>query len=215
VQGLEIIQQYGYVTSVDNKSPNKKAWLFKINLSDGTLVQKRDLTEADRIHPGGLQYDGQYLWIPVAEYCRHSSTTIIALDLETLKTIKSFSVSDHIGALASDGQDRLFGVNWDAKQIYIWTMDGDEVGILNNPNVALAYQDIKFLEDMLLCCGHHRGVSAIDLFDTTDWRLKKRIMLPRHPRLSREGMACRNGKFYFLPDDGPNSKIFIYEMQNS
>lgn len=214
VQGLEIVGQYGYVTSVNTKSSPKKGWLFKIDISDGALVQKRDLTEGERIHPGGLQYDGRYLWIPVAEYRREALTTIVAVDPKTLKTVKSFTVNDHIGSLASNGQDRLFGYGWGAERLYVWSWDGDEIEALVSPSAGLSYQDIKFLDGMLLCCGHRGGVSAIDIISTTDWELKKRIFLPEQPWLSREGMTYHNERFYFLPDDGPNSKIFIYELKN-
>jgi len=214
VQGLEIAGQYGYVTSVNTKSSPKKGWLFKINISDGALVQKRDLTEGDRIHPGGLQYDGRYLWIPVAEYRRQAWTTIVAVDPKTLKTVRSFSVNDHIGALASDGKNRLFGFGWDAERLYVWNWDGDEIEALVSPAAGLSYQDVKFLDGMLLCCGHRGRVSAIDLIDVTNWELKKRIILPRQQWLSREGMTYHDGKLYFLPYDGPNSKIFIFELKN-
>lgn len=214
VQGLEVVGKYGYVTSVDNKSGDKKGWLFKIKVSDGTLVQKRELTDGERIHPGGLQYDGRYLWIAVAEYRPNSSTTIMAVNPKTLRPVKSFSVNDHIGALACDGQDRLFGVNWDSEQFYLWSRDGDEIEVLVSSTSMLRYQDVKFLDGILLCCGYRGSVSAIDLIDTTDWELKKRIVLPQRPKLSREGMAYRDGKFYFLPEDSPNSRIFIFEVQN-
>ena len=62
VQGLDITEQFYFVTSVDTEQD--RAWLFKIDRQNGDLVSKKELTDGALIHPGGLQYDGRLIWVP-------------------------------------------------------------------------------------------------------------------------------------------------------
>lgn len=212
VQGLDLTERFYFLTSVDTKK--RRAWLFKIDKKSGHLCSKKDLTDDLLIHPGGMQYDGQSLWVPNAEYTRESRTKIHDIDPNDLQIRKSFEVDDHIGAIASDGKSRLYGVNWDAKDFYTWDFDGIQLKKIASPTSA-AYQDIKFYAGKLICSGHRNGRSVIDVIDPKTWSLAKRINLPRDSwktNLSREGMAF-DGNLYFLPDDGPDSHILIFALR--
>ena len=212
VQGLERTEQFYFVTSVDTKQ--NRAWLFKIDKQTSRLHSKVDLTDGRLIHPGGLQFDGRILWVPNAEYRRDSRTLIYGLDPNSLEIRRSFEVGDHIGAIASDGKNLLYGVNWDAVHFYTWDLDGHQITQVVSPTSA-AYQDIKFYAGKLLCSGHQDGRSVIDIIDPKSWSLVKRIDLPRNrwkTNLSREGMAF-DGNLYFLPDDGPDSHILIFALR--
>lgn len=209
VQGLDLTRQFYFVTSVD--SEQKQGWLFKIHRDDASLHSKMDLTDGALIHPGGMQYDGRYLWIPNAEYRRESRTVIYGVDPNSLEIRRSFTVDDHIGAVASDGNNLLYGVNWDAVHFYTWDFRGRQLNKVISPT-SMAYQDIKYVTGRLLCSGHKGDDSVIDVIDPENWSLVKRVSLPRYGRkntLSREGMAF-DGDLYFLPDDGPDSRIIIY-----
>ena len=211
VQGLDLTEQFYFVTSVD--SEQGRSWLFKINRQNAGLNSNIELTDGTLIHPGGMQFDGHYLWIPNAEYRRESRTMIYGVDPNSLEIRRSFSVDDHIGAIASDGKNHLYGVNWDALHFYTWDFDGYQTSKVDSPT-SMAYQDIKYLAGKLLCSGHKDDKSAIDIIDPENWTLVKRIDLPRDGwknTLSREGMAY-NGNLYFLPDDGPESNIMIFTL---
>ena len=41
--------------------------LFKLNMK-GNLIADLTLGEGSMYHPGGIDYDGQSIWVPVAEY---------------------------------------------------------------------------------------------------------------------------------------------------
>jgi hypothetical protein len=115
--------------------------------------------------------------------------------------------------LASDGKNLLYGVNWDALNFYIWDFEGHLKQKVDSPT-SMAYQDIKYFAGKLLCSGHKGGNSAIDIIDPESWTLTKRIDLPRDgwkKTLSSEGMAY-DGNLYFLPEDGPDSKIMIFTL---
>jgi len=211
VQGLDITEQFYFVTSVDRGQD--RAWLFKIDRQNARLISKKELTDGVLIHPGGLQYDGRILWVPNAEYKRQSRTMIYGLDPDTLDIRTSFGVDDHIGAVASDGKNLLYGVNWDALQFYTWDIDGDQLKKIDSPT-SMAYQDIKYFSGKLLCSGHNDSVSAVDIIDPESWTLIKRFDLPEDrwkSSLSREGMAF-DGNLYFLPDDGPDSCILVFAL---
>ena len=211
VQGLDLTEQSYFVTSVDREQG--RGWLLKINRQNASLTSKRELTDGTLIHPGGVQFDGQTLWIPNAEYRRESRTMIYGVDPNSLEIRRSFSVDDHIGAIASDGINLLYGVNWDALHFYTWDFDGVEASKVDSPT-SMAYQDIKYFAGKLLCSGHKDDASVIDVIDPEDWTLVQRMDLPRDGwknTLSREGMAF-DGNLYFLPDDGPNSRILVFTL---
>jgi hypothetical protein len=211
VQGLEVTERFYFVTSVDTKQD--RAWLFKIDRNNSSLITKKELTDGALIHPGGLQFDGRYLWIPNAEYKRQSRTVVYGFDPDTMEICTSFSVDDHIGAVASDGKNLLYGVNWDALHFYTWDIKGRQLKKIGSPT-SMAYQDIKYLAGKLLCSGHKGDVSALDIIDPEKWTLIKRIDLPKdrwRSNLTREGMAF-DGSLYFLPDDGPDSRILIFTL---
>ena len=171
------------------------------------------MTDGALIHPGGLQFDGRYLWVPNAEYKRQSRTMVYGLNPDTLEICTSFPVDDHIGAVASDGKNLLYGVNWDALHFYIWDIDGRQLNKIDSPT-SMAYQDIKYFAGKLLCSGHKDDISAVDIIDPGNWTLIKRVDLPQdkwRSVLTREGMAF-DGNLYFLPDDGPDSRILIFTL---
>lgn len=211
VQGLDLSEQFYFVTSVDRKQ--MRSWLFRIDRANAGLNLKKELTDGDLIHPGGIQYDGRCLWIPNAEYRSESRTMIYAVDPDSLEIQRSFPVDDHIGAVASDGKNLIYGVNWDALHFYTWDFNGHQTSKVDSPTL-MAYQDIKYFAGKLLCSGQKDGDSVIDVIDPDKWTLIKRIDLPRgnwKNSLSREGMTF-DGYLYFLPDDGPDSNIMIFTI---
>ena len=211
VQGLDITEKFYFVTSVDTEQD--RAWLFKIDRQNARLISKIELTDGALIHPGGLQYDGRFLWVPNAEYKRQSRTMVYGLVPDTLEICTSFGVDDHIGAVASDGKNFLYGVNWDALHFYTWDIDGQQLKKIDSPT-SMAYQDIKYFAGKLLCSGHKDDVSAVDIIDPENWTLIKRVNLPKDKwksTITREGMAF-DGNLYFLPDDGPDSRILVFTL---
>lgn len=211
VQGLELTKLFYFITSVNTEQ--RRGWLFKVDRQNARLNSKMELTDATLVHPGGIQFDRRYLWIPNAEYRRESRAMIYGVDPDSLEIHRSFAVDDHIGAVASDGKNLLYGVNWDALAFYTWDFNGYQTDKVDSPT-SIAYQDIKYFDGKLLCSGHKGGNSVIDIIDPENWTLVKRIDLPRDGwknTLSREGMAF-DGNLYFLPDDGPESKIMVFTL---
>jgi len=119
VQGLVVTEEYFFLSSVYKQGFT--AWLFRMNRHEFKLEKRENLARLMDFHPGGIDYDGKYLWVPVAVYSPESHTNMIVVDPETLKYKVIFEVADHIGAVARSG-NLVIGANWNARQFYFWTL---------------------------------------------------------------------------------------------
>jgi len=203
VQGLEIVDTLLFVTAVDRI--HRRGWLFQVHRASGRLLRAVELTEGPRIHPGGLSFDGRWLWIPNATYDAHGSTRILAISPQDLSVHHSFIVHHHVSLLAADNQGRLYGTDWNSQYFFVWNAEGQLLARIPSPT-DVAYQDCKMIETYLLC-GGYRGLwkGVIDLFDPENWHLVHRVLAGRTRwgwPLTREGLALYGDTLYLLPYDG-------------
>jgi hypothetical protein len=139
--------------------------LFKIDMM-GNLVGDLVLGEGTMYHPGGIDYDGQHIWVSVAEYRPNSRTVVYRVDPETMKATEAFRFPDHIGGIVHNTDDKtLHGVSWGSRRCYKWTLATDgkvadadqppEKLRTLNPSHYLDYQDCKYLnaQRQMLCTG--------------------------------------------------------------
>lgn len=71
----------------------------------------------------------------VTEYLPHSYSIIYKIDPLTMTATEVFDYDDSIGAIVCNTDDRtLVGMNWDARDFYHWTLDGQ--GSVTNADVA-------------------------------------------------------------------------------
>jgi hypothetical protein len=125
------------------RSRSGRGHLFLFD-QDGEVIQGLSLGEGARFHPGGIDSDGRFVWIPVAEYRPDSASIIYRLDLADLQLQEVFRVDDHIGGLAVDAErDRLYGVSWGSRRIYSWDLGGQPISTKMNPSHYIDYQDCK------------------------------------------------------------------------
>src|SRR5687768_7767588 len=67
-----------------DRTPGKgRGHLFKM-ARDGRLLGQAELGESDIYHPGGIDHDGRWLWVPVAEYRPDSASIVYRVDPATL-----------------------------------------------------------------------------------------------------------------------------------
>ena len=214
VQGLAVTEDIYYISSVDRDS--NRGWLFKVDRETLTLLEEQELTKGALIHPGGIEMDDTYLWIPNAEYDRDGPSEILAFDTQSLEVSRAFSVNDHIGLIASNGTDRLYGANWDSVNFYVWDWDGNLIKMVANPT-DMNYQDCEFSDSYLICGGTKNGSPSgtIDFIDPGNWTLVYRIEVRDtslgHP-LTREGLSLFGDEVFLLPEDGLDSEIMIYQV---
>lgn len=212
-QGLVVTDTAFFITAVDLW--RRRGWLFRVRRDTGRPTQRVDLTEAARIHPGGLSFDGRWLWVPNATYDRHGATRILALRPDDLRVAHSFVVPHHVSLVAADGQGRLYGTDWNSKHFYVWDHAGNLLERVASPT-GVAYQDCQVVAEHLLCGGYrnpYRGM--IDLIDPVRWRLVHRINAGRTAAgllLTREGLAFHDDRLYLLPGDGHLADVLAFRL---
>lgn len=214
VQGIDIEGDTLWVSSVDKEA--KKGFLYKLNAKTGQILLQAEVQDGAKFHPGGLTLDGDSLWLPVAEYRRTSTAQIQRRDKRTLKLLSSFEVPDHIGCVAA-ARDRLYGGNWDSKEIYEWSKSGQLLA--KRPNeTGTRYQDMKYLKGSLFAGGlREKGRGAVDRLDPKTLALTARQDVETTDRgvvLTNEGMTLRAGHLYVLPEDAPSRLMKLAPAAN-
>lgn len=179
-QGMVRIGDTLFVSSVEIKVPTKRfpqpvdgydrdtgegvGHLFKIDMK-GNLIKGITLGEGAVYHPGGIDYDGRYIWVPVAEYRPNSRSIVYRVDPETMEATEMFRFADHVGGVVHDTDDNsLHGVSWGSRRFYRWPLgqDGKPTNADETPEKLrklntshyLDYQDCKYAGGhRMLCSG--------------------------------------------------------------
>ena len=79
--------------------------LFKFD-TKGKLLADLPLGEGSIYHPGGIDYDGRYIWVPVAEYRPNSASIVYRVDPATMKATEVFRYGDHVGGIVHNTDDK-------------------------------------------------------------------------------------------------------------
>lgn len=255
-QGMVKIRDTFYVTSVEIKVPTRRfpqpvdgydrdagegiGHLFKID-GAGNLVADLRLGEHTIYHPGGIDYDGRSLWVPVAEYRPNSRSIIYRVDPETMKATEVFRFADHIGGLVHNTDDHtLHGISWGSRRFYRWTLAND--GRVTNAQIPpvrlrtlntshyLDYQDCKYAgRRRMLCTGVTElrqapgappfRLGGMDLVDLRDGRPLHQVPVllwtPGGLDMTHNPVwiepSATGLRGYFMPEDD-TSTIYIYEV---
>ena len=179
-QGMVKIGDTFYVTAVEIRTPTKRfaqpvdgydrdtgagqGHLFKFD-DKGNLIADLLLGEGSIYHPGGIDYDGRSIWVPVAEYRPNSRSIIYRVDPATMKAQEVFRYGDHVGGIVHNTDEgTLHGVSWGSRRFYRWTLDSQQR--VTNADVSsealrklnrshyIDYQDCKYLgRREMLCSG--------------------------------------------------------------
>jgi hypothetical protein len=210
--------------------------LFKIDAS-GNLVAEVRVGEGTVYHPGGLDYDGASVWVPVAEYRPNSRSIVYRVDPRTMTAAEVFRVDDHIGGLAYDTDDQtLHGVSWGSRRFYEWTIERGKARdgarqrrVMANPSHYVDYQDCKYAgRHRMLCSGVAElrasqnaapfRLGGIDLIDLRDGRPVHQVPIllwtasgldMTHNPVWLEATPA-GLRAYFMPEDD-TSTLYIYE----
>lgn len=255
-QGMVKIGDSLFVSSVEVRTPTVRfaqpvgghdrdagegvGHLFKLDLS-GKLVADLRLGEGAIYHPGGIDYDGRDIWVPVAEYRPDSRAIVYRVDPSTMKATEVLRFADHLGAIVHDTDGRtLHGVSWGARRFYRWTLGEDET-VTNataapesirtlNPSHYLDYQDCKYAgRSRMLCTGvteirQAAGAAPFRLggVDLVDLRGGRPIHQVPVLLWTQAGLDMTHNpswfettesglRAYFMPDDD-QSTIYVYEV---
>ena len=210
--------------------------LFKIG-ADGALIADLILGEGSIYHPGGIDYDGTSILVPVAEYRPDSRAIIYRVSPRTMTATKIAAVADHIGGVVHDvARGRLVAISWGARRFYDWPMMRD--GTVPRASVAdpianidnyIDYQDCHYLGGRSMLCsgiadyqaaGEAPAVSfgGIDLVDLPShrpvWQVPIAMRAPSGRSMTQNPFwveATATGlRAYFMPDDDA-STLFVFD----
>jgi hypothetical protein len=237
-QGMVKIGDAFFVSSVDKDA--HVGHLFKIDAA-GNLAADLILGEGAMYHPGGIDYDGQSIWVPVGEYRPHSRSIIYRVDPKAMKATEVFRFADHIGAVVHDTDDQtLRGVSWGSRRFYRWALGADgKVAIAGTPEQQrmlntshyVDYQDCKYVgANRMLCTGvtemrRSPGspvflLGGMDLIDLTDGRPLHQVPVllwtPDGLDMTHNPVWIEPSgaglRAYFMPEDD-KSTIYIYDVR--
>lgn len=194
-----------------------KGHLFKFD-SDGQLLDSVVLGDKKRYHPGGIDFDGENIWVSVAEYKPHSTTTVYKVDPNTLEAEEAFDVDDHIGAITIDRETgHLHGATWDSERIYEWDSTGAVLSERQNRNRKVNYQDWKYVgENLALASGVRRGKGGIELVPLYEGPPEAQLPIanrsPSNRPLTQNPMTFRYEndeiRLFLVPDD-EKSEMYV------
>lgn len=239
-QGMVKIGSSFFMSSVevlDRAAGKGVGHLFKFD-ADGKLLADVRLGEGAMYHPGGIDFDGRYLWVPVAEYRPNSRSIIYKVDPETLGITEVFRFDDHIGGLVHDTDSHtLHGINWGSRTFYEWPLETKEtlsevkppkVPATPNPSYYIDYQDCHYAGNHQMLCGGLKnykngsstfGLGGLELVNLADHRPVHQVPLALW---SPTGRPMTQNPFwlestetglraYFVPDDDA-ATLFVYEV---
>ncbi|WP_216624634.1 DUF6454 family protein [Paenibacillus foliorum] len=201
----------------------------------GKLMNDLTLGEGNIYHPGGIDFDGNNIWVPVAEYRPNSESIVYKVDPKTMKAEESFRVHDHIGGLVREGQNgKLIGYSWGSRKFYEWNQIGQKLLVKENSSHYVDYQDGHYVGDgkMILSgiselsnpSSHNSkpyelgGLALIDM-KTLDMIHATPIteFSPQGHVITRNPVFIENAgqelRLYAVPDDDYGSML-VYETSN-
>jgi hypothetical protein len=237
-QGMVKIGDTFIVSSVD--AEGRVGHLFKMDAA-GNLLADLTLHDGSMYHPGGIDYDGTRVWVPVAEYRPDSRSIVYRVDPRTMKATEVLRFADHIGAIVHDTDDStLHGVSWGSRRFYRWTLDRegrvtnagvppDALRTLNSSHYV-DYQDCKYAgRHRMLCTGVTEirqtkdappfrlgGIAIIDLADGRPLhQVPVLLWTPRGMDMTHNPVwiepAANGLRAYFMPEDD-ESTLYIYDV---
>lgn len=255
-QGMVKVGDVFFVSSVEVTTPTERystpvqgldrspgqgvGHLFKMD-AQGRLIASVKLGEGSIYHPGGIDFDGMHIWVPVAEYRPDSRSIVYRVDPDTLEATEILRFGDHIGGVVNDAASRtLHGVSWGSRRFYRWQFrrDGIVVGAdqspqqrrVNNRSHYIDYQDCDFLSPWRMLC---TGVADIRQPDGPAIRLggleivNLEDAVPMHqvpvPLWTTSGRPMTQNpswfestaaglRAYFMPEDNA-STLYVYDVE--
>jgi hypothetical protein len=204
----------------------------------GELLSRLSVGEGSIYHPGGIDFDGQYIWVPPAEYRPDSKSFICRVDPFNMTAEKVFGVADHIGGVVHAWDENcIIGISWSARRFYRWPLnkdgcviDPDKNRIISlNHSDYIAYQDCIYLgRGEMLCSGwgnYKNGdvsstIGGIEIVDINTWLPIHQVAVKHWSPVTGRPMTfnpfwMEMENFvltaYFIPDD-ENSVMYVYKI---
>ena len=254
-QGFALIDDYLFMSSVEVHEKTQRfpvaqggfdrtpgvgvGHIFKMDMQ-GTLLARTEIGAGDVYHPGGIDYDGEVLWIPVAEYRPDSHSIIYSMHPDSLNPIERFRIQDHIGGIVANTTDNtLHAVSWGSRRYYSWPrhytpLDIEEplTGTLN-PSHYIDYQDCQYTGNRTAICtglaGFYQAATqtrfALGGIELVDLQQNQPIHQVPFPYWTESGLPMTQNpvvleldgarlRLYAMPEDN-SSRLYIFETDLS
>lgn len=205
--------------------------LFKFD-GEGRLIGDLRLGEGTIYHPGGIDYDGANIWVPVAEYRPDSFSIVYRVDPATMTATEAFRFPDHLGTVIHERESgHLHAASWGSRRLYRWASDPQgrftqPPRRRDNSSFYIDYQDCHFVGSGQAICGglsefgkiSRLNLGGLELISLANDRPIHQIPLElwtesgqpmtRNPFwVESAGLSLR---FWFMPADG-RSTLYCYE----
>ncbi|MFY4774034.1 DUF6454 family protein [Metabacillus sp. RGM 3146] len=218
-----------------DRTPGKGIGHLFVFDKQGKLLKDIRLGEGNIYHPGGIDFDGKNIWVPVAEYRPNSQSIVYKIDPKTMKAEEAFRVHDHIGGLVRDGQNgQITGNSWGSRKFYKWNEKGQQRLVKENHSHFIDYQDGHYIgQGKMIMSGISElpnpvngnskpyelgGLALIDM-KTMDTIHEAPIteFSPQGHVITRNPVFLENAgkelQLYAVPDDDQGS-LLVYETNN-
>jgi hypothetical protein len=233
VEILEPTQRFPQPVDGLDRTPGRGVGHVLVLDRAGNLLHDVTLGEGSVYHPGGIDFDGESVWVPVAEYRPNSASIVYRLDPDTLAVTEGFRVDDHVGGVVRDRRTgRLHGVSWGSRTLYTWAEDGRQLAREDNVNHVLDIQDCDYAGGRTQLCsgitalpdaaGGQYELGALELRDLRDGAVLHQVPFPQFSTAGH--VATRNPvalevegdrlRLLAAPDDGEEqggTELLVYE----
>jgi hypothetical protein len=220
-------------SAYDRDAGEGKGHFFQFDAA-GNKIKDIPLGEGTIYHPGGFGYDGEYFWIPVAEYRPNSKSIVykVKIDGDISTVEKAFEVNDHIGGITiGQGRQILQGISWGSRMFYKWGNTGKEIAKFENPSFYIDYQDCKTIDkNAMVCTGITKydfaeekvTLGGIDLISLNDFKILRQLPIVQAVPTDIKTSFTQNptyfealeGKIYMysIPEDNNKSNLYVLEL---
>lgn len=219
-----------------DRTPGRgRGFLFEYDAA-GRLLREVRLGEGDMYHPGGIDFDGAHIWVPVAEYRPDSRAIVYRVDPASLAAEAVLRHEDHLGAIVhAHDRGTLHAASWGGRRYWDWPLDaagrpGPAGGPRVNPSHYVDFQDCHYLGGGRMLCsglaGYRTGPDApsfalggIEIVDVADGRPVFQLPVPLwtpsgRPMTQNPFWAETHGagvRFRFVPEDDV-STMYVYDV---
>lgn len=222
------------VDGYDRSTGKGRGHVFVIDRS-GRLLKDIVLGEDTVYHPGSTDFDGENVWVPVAEYRPNSKSIVYTIDPDTYQVTEQFRQADDVGGVvAGQKTNRVSGVSWGSRKLFTWNNRGKLLGTQANPSHFIDYQDCEYAGAGHQLCSGFTGLKTADgkpfepgglaLTDLSDGNIVHEVpfqkfstaghSITRNPvALESKGDVLRR---FAAPDDGEETagtELFVFEAR--